>query len=438
MKKDNIIKIVISVVVMLLLGYLAIFGLKVGDTTIIKGAKSIKTGLDISGGVTIIYQAEIEDGTEISVEDLEKAKAVITKRLEAKNIYDYIIRVDSNTNQINVEIPTDTSDTSVDPLAAVEGLDKTAVIQFRHPETKEVLVEGDDIASAKYSEDPTDSTGMPNPHVVLTFSEEGKQKFADATGELVGKELPIYLDEECITSPVVNSKIADGVGIITVGNGTYAEKKPVAEEYAMLIDSGSLPFKLNVINKEYIGPYVGQQALEISIRAGIVAIIAIAIIMIAIYRLPGVVSVISLLTYVSVVLLIISNTGISLTLSGIAGLILSVGMAVDANVIIFERLKEELKNKVAYKKAFEKSFKNATSTILDGNVTTLIVAVVLYVLGSGMVKGFGLVLAIGVVLSVLSALVLCRFLLKQFMPMASKSSFLFGVKKEVQKNESKS
>jgi len=415
---------------MLLLGYLAIFGLTIGDKTIVKGAKSIKTGLDISGGVTIIYQAEPQEGAEITQGDLDKSKAVIQKRLEAKNIYDYIIRLDYNTNQINVEIPTGTSDTSVDPLAAVEGLDKTAVVQFRDSNGN-VLLQGDDIKSAKYSEEAVDSTGIGTPHVVLTFSEQGKTKFAEATGNLVGQAMPIYLDEECIASPIVNSKIDASTAIITVGDGTFSEKKAIAEEYAMLIDSGSLPFNLNVINKEYIGPYVGQQALEISVKAGAVALALVCLIMIVIYRLPGIVSTIALAIYTSLLLLIIANTGITLTLSGIAGLILSLGMAVDANVIIFERLKEELERKLAYKKAFEKSYKNAMSTIVDGNITTIIVALVLYGLGSGMIKGFGIVLAIGVVLSLITALVVSKFILKQFMPMASKGTFLFGLKKEV-------
>ena len=430
MKKDNIIKILISVVIMLLLGYLAIFGLTIGDKTIVKGAKSIKTGLDISGGVTIIYQAEPQEGAEITQGDLDKSKAVIQKRLEAKNIYDYIIRLDYNTNQINVEIPTGTSDTSVDPLAAVEGLDKTAVVQFRDANGN-VLLQGDDIKYAKYSEEAVDSTGIGTPHVVLTFSEQGQTKFAEATGNLVGQAMPIYLDEECIASPIVNSKIDASTAIITVGDGTFSEKKAIAEEYAMLIDSGSLPFNLNVINKEYIGPYVGQQALEISVIAGAVALALVCLIMIVIYRLPGIVSTIALVIYTSLLLLIIANTGITLTLSGIAGLILSLGMAVDANVIIFERLKEELERKLAYKKAFEKSYKNAMSTIVDGNITTIIVALVLYGLGSGMIKGFGIVLAIGVVLSLFTALVVSKFILKQFMPMASKGTFLFGLKKEV-------
>ena len=429
MKKDNIIKIVISIVVMLLLGYLAIFGLKFGDNTIIKSAKEVKTGLDISGGITITYQAEVEDGKEITVEDLDKSKAVITKRLEAMNIYDYIIRTDTNTNQINVEIPTNTSDESVDPLAAVEGLDRTAVVQFRD-NNGNVLLEGEDIVKAGYSDDPVDSSGIPTPHVVLEFSTEGSAKFASATEKLVGQTMPIYLDTELICAPTVQSRIESNSAIITVGGENNAEMEQIAREYAMLIDSGSLPFNLNVINKEYIGPYVGQQALTLSVRAGIVAFILICLIMIVIYRLPGVVASCALVDYIAILLLILSNTGVSLTLSGIAGLILSVGMAVDGNVIIFERLKEELAQKVSYKKAFEKAFKNATSTIVDGNVTTIIVALVLYILGSGMVMGFGLVLALGVVLSLFSALVVTRFMLNQVMPVANKNTFLFGVKKE--------
>ena len=429
MNKGNIIKIVISIIVMLVLVYLAIFGLKIKDKEIVSGAKDIKFGLDINGGVTITYQAENEEGQEISPEDLEKSKAVIDKRLYAKNIYDFIIRLDSNTNQITVEIPTNTSDTSVDPLTAIEGLDQTAVIQFRDSDGN-VLLQGDDIKSAKYSEDAVDSTGIATPHVVLTFSDEGAVKFAAATEQLVGRPMPIYLDEEEIAAPTVQAKIESSTAIITVGGGTYAEKKAEAQEYAMLIDSGSLPFKLNVINKEYIGPYVGQQALAVSIRAGIVALALICLIMIIIYRLPGVVSTISLLLYTSLLLLIIANSGTTLTLSGIAGLILSIGMAVDGNVIIYERLKEELDKKVSYKKAFEKSFKNATSTIVDGNITSLIVALVLYILGSGMVKGFGIVLAIGIVLSLISSLLITRFVLNQFMPLANKGTFLFGLKKE--------
>ncbi len=429
MKKDNVIKLIISIVLIVVIAYLSIFGLKIGDKTIIKSIKEIKTGLDISGGVTIVYQANADDGTEISQEDLKKSETVIKKRLEAKNIFDYIVRSDVSTSQIYVEIPANTDDTSKDPLSAVEGLDKTAKIEFRDPDGN-VLLAGDDIKSAKYSEDPIDNTGLPSPHVVLTFSDEGTKKFAEATANLVGKTLSIYLDDEEITAPVVNEKIESSTAIITMGTGTYSEKKTQAEEYAMLIDSGTLPFNLSVVSKEYVGPYVGQKALEVSIEAGIVALIIICLVMIVCYRLPGVVSSIALIAYVAIVLLIMSSTGISLTLPGIAGLILSAGMAVDANVIIFERFKEELRNKLSPTKAFEKSFKAAMAAVVDGNVTTFAVAILLYIFGTGPVKGFGIVLAVGVVVSLFTAVVVTKFILKQILPLGAKHVSLFGIKKE--------
>lgn len=430
MKKDNIIKVIISVIVIAIFSYIAIFGVKIGGKTIIKSVKEIKTGLDISGGVTIVYQATAEEGTSISEQDLKKSEAVIRKRLESKNIFDYIVRSDVSNSQIHVEIPADINDTSKDPLKAVEGLDKTAKIEFRDPDGN-VLLAGDDIKSAKYSEDPTDNTGLPSPHVVLTFSDEGAKKFTDATEKLVGKTMSIYLDSDEITAPTVNSKIESNTAIITMGQGTYAEKKSQAEQYSMLIDSGTLPFNLKVVSKEFVGPYIGQKALDVSIIAGIVAFVLICVIMIICYRLPGLVSSLALITYISIILFIMSSTGISLTLPGIAGLILSIGMAVDANVIIFERFDDEIKNKLAPSKAFEKSFKTAMSAIVDGNVTTFAVAILLYIFGIGPIKGFGIILAIGVLASLFTAVVVTKFLLKQFIHIASKNTFLFGIKKEV-------
>ena len=363
MKKENYIKIIIGIVIVLALVYLALFGLKIGDKQIIKGAKNITTGLDISGGVSIVYQAKSDDGVVISDDDLSKAKAVITKRLEAKNIFDYIVRTDNSSSQISVDIPADINDQSKDPLEAVEGLDKTAKIMFKDPDGN-ILLEGDDIKDAKYSEDATDSTGLPSPHVVLEFSDSGSKKFTEATEKLVGQAMSIYLDETEVAAPIVNSKIESNTAIITI------------------------------------------------------------------YRLPGLVSSISLVAYISIIILVLANTGISMTLPGIAGLILSIGMAVDANVIIFERLKEELRNNVGPKKAFERSFKSAMAAIIDGNVTTFLVALLLYIFGVGTIKGFGIVLVIGTLASLFTAVVFTKFLLKDLLPIASKSKFLFGIKKE--------
>ncbi len=430
MKKDNIIKLILAILVIAALVYVTIFGLNIGGKQIIKKASQINTGLDISGGVSIVYEAQVEDGQEITQEDLDKSKTVICKRLEAKNIFDYLVRTDLSTKQIHIEIPSNKEDTSADPLAAVEGLDKTAKIEFRDPDGN-VLLSGDDIKSAEYSDSAVDNTGISSPHVVLTFSEEGSKKFAEATGNLIGKTIDIYLDDQLITNPTVSSKIESETAIITMGDGTYAEKKATATEYAMLIDSGALPFSLSVINKEYIGPSIGQKALEVCIYAGLVTIIAICIFMIVAYRLPGITASIALIAYVAMLIFVMTATGISLTLPGIAGLILSIGMAVDANVLIFERLKEELKQNIPINKAFERSFKRAMSAVADGNITTFIIAILLYLFGVGPIKGFGIVLAIGVLISMLTAVILTRFILKQFLPIANKNTFLFGMKKEV-------
>ncbi|MCX8075345.1 MAG: protein translocase subunit SecD [Clostridia bacterium] len=429
MKKNNIIKLAIAIILIGLFAYLSVFGLNISGKQIVKSAKNINTGLDISGGVSIVYKAKVDSGVKVSEEDLKKAEAVIRKRLEAKNIFDYIIRTEASTNQISVEIPSNINDKSKDPLQAVQGLDKTAKIEFRDPEGN-VLLSGNDIKSAAYSDQSTDNTGLRDPHVVLTFSDEGTKKFAAATEKLVGKTLSIYLDNDLITAPTVNNKIDSSTAIITMGKGTNVEKKATATQYAMLIDSGALPFSLEVVNKEYIGPYIGQKALDVSIQAGLVTIIILAIFLISIYRLPGLTAMLALIAYVSLVLIIMSNTGISLTLPGIAGLILSIGMAVDANVIIFERLKEELKQNIGVSKAFDRSFKRALGAIVDGNTTTFIIAILLYLFGIGPVKGFGIVLAIGVVISLFTAVTVTKFILKQFLPVANKNTFSFGIKKE--------
>ena len=431
MKKKDIIALLVIFVFIAVFIYFTIFGLTINGTTYIKGAKEIRTGLDISGGVAITYQAKVEDGQVITVEDLKTSETVIRKRLEAINIFDANIRLDESTNQILLEIPADITNTEKDPLEAVKGLDKTAKIEFTDEEGN-VLVAGKDIESAKLAETPIDSTGIPTPHVVLTFTEEGRVKFKEATQKLVGKEMAVTLDGNKIFAPMVNEVIDSPTAMITVSGNTYADKKAEATEYALLIDSGALPFSLDVIYKEYVGPFIGGQALEISIYAGIVAFILISIFMIIVYRVPGIVASISLATYTGLVIMILVVTGTSLTLPGIAGLILSIGMAVDANVIIFERLKDELKSNVTYKKAFERSFKTAMTAIIDGNITTFIIAILLYILGIGAVKGFGLILAIGVLVSLFTAVFVTKTILKKLLPLSNKSKFLFGLKKEVE------
>lgn len=425
MKGKNILKVIAAILIIAIISVVAVTGVKSKDKTYIKGIKEIKTGLDISGGISIVYEAK-KDG-KVSIEDLNKAEAVLRKRLEMKNIFDYIVRADEAKGQISIEVPVKVKDKTQDPLSIVEGLDKTAVIEFRRP-TGEVVVSGSDIVSATASEQATDNTGLTNPHVVLELNEEGQKKFAKATEELAGQYIAIYLDNNEITAPYVEGKIDSSTAIITMGNKTNAEKLKSAQEYSMLISSGALPFSLKVINKEYIGPYIGQQALEISIMAGIIGLALVALFMIVMYRLPGLIATIALSAYVAIFVLLLSATGIILTLPGIAGFILSIGMALDANVIIFERFKEELRNGRSSLKAFEMSFKHALAAIVDGNVTTFTIAILLYVFGMGTVKGFGIVLAIGVALSMFTAVIVTRYILKQLVGMANNHGFLFGLK----------
>lgn len=425
MTSKNILRVAISVLIIAVISIIAVMGVSYKGKTYIKGAKEIKTGLDISGGISIVYEAKKEG--KVSLEDLKKAEVVLRKRLELKNIFDYIVRSDETKGYIYVEVPVKVKDKTQDPLSIVEGLDKTAVIEFRKP-NGDVVVAGQDIVSATMSEQPTENTGIPNPHVVLEFNKEGQAKFAKGTEEVIGQYIAIYLDNNLVTVPYVTAKIDSSTAIITMGSKTNAEKLAQAKEYAMLIDSGALPFSLSVVNKEYIGPYVGQQALQISVMAGMIGLALVVLFMIWVYRLPGLVATIALAAYVSIFILLLSAGGIVLTLPGIAGLILSIGMTLDANVIIFERLKEELRNGRSSVKAFDLSFKHAIAAIIDGNVTTFAIAMLLYMYGMGTVKGFGIVLAIGVVLSMFTAVLVTRYILKQLVGLASKNKFLFGLK----------
>ncbi len=424
MKKNNVLKIIISIILIVGLCYAAIFGIKINGKQYLKPVSKIKTGLDISGGVSIVYQADTEE--KANVEDLKKAIGVLRKRLENKNIYEAMVRLDENKGHIYLEIPADTKGAK-DPLEVVEGIDKTAVVTFRDADGN-ILLSGTDIESAEFSENPTDESGLPNPHTILRFSKEGREKFKDATKNNVGKILYIYLDEMVISDPYVNSEIDAPDAIITFGKDDYEEKKKEAQETAMLIDSGSLPFSLNIINKEFIGPTLGQKALEVSMYAGIISLIFVVIFMLVVYKIPGVVAALALIAYSAILMIVMVYAGITLTLPGIASLILSIGMAVDANVIIFERLKEELRNGRSPERAFENSFSKALKAIVDGNITTLVIALFLYIFGVGTIKGFGLVLGLGVVLSMFTAVFITKFLLRQFIGLAKKYKGIFAVK----------
>jgi protein-export membrane protein SecD len=270
-----------------------------------------------------------------------------------------------------------------------------------------------------------------NVQIGLEFDSEGKDMFADITGRNIGKPVAIFLDGEAITIPTVNEEIRDGSAVIT-GSFNLIE----AKELAQRLNAGALPVPINLVSQQTVGATLGAISLEKSLFAGLIGLILLALFMIVYYRLPGLLAVIALAIYASVSLAIFELIPVTLTLSGIAGFILSIGMAVDANVLIFERFKEELRDGKVLSIAIEEGFQRAWTSIRDSNVSSLITCFILYAFGASMVKGFALTLGIGIFVSMFSAVIITRnFLRVVSNPKMNKYLWLFGVKKNNMENK---
>ena len=287
----------------------------------------------------------------------------------------------------------------------------------------ETVLTGSDVKNASAA---IDNSGTVQEYVVqLAFSDEGTKKFADATTANVGKRIYIIYDGEIASAPTVQTAITGGSAVI---NGMADDEE--AEQLAQTIRIGALPLTLEELRSNEVGATLGKDALSTTLKAGAIGMAVIAVIMIGLYLLPGFISVLALIAYVVLMLLCLNGFNASLTLPGLAGIVLSVGMAVDANVIIFTRIKEELGAGASVKSAIDAGFNKALSAILDGNITTLIAAFVLYIMGSGSIKGFALTLGIGIVLSVFTALIITKQLLKAAYTLGLQSPKLYGAKKE--------
>ncbi len=421
MRGISLAKIAAVILVIGLLSYLAYSGIVLFNNpakgqALTLGAEHIRQGLDLKGGVYIVYQPDTDK--EITPQQMDSAKEVIQKRLDSKALFDSNVIVDSTNNRLIVEIPGETN-----AQKAVQDIGKTAKLQFRDSDGN-VVIEGNDIVDAGYEKNENRAGWK----VTLKFSSKAAGKFAEATGRV--SQLPddknrigIYLDEVMISNPSVSGRIDGGSAEIT-GDFTADE----AKETASLIRSGALPFSLKPVQVEGIGPILGQQALNISIKAGMIAFVLVCIYMIAWYRLSGIVASFALTAYVAVTIIILSGAQIALTLPGIAGIILSVGMAVDANILIFERVKEELRAGKTLRGAVELGFKRAFTTIVDANITTMIVGALLFLLGTGPIRGFAITLMLGVALSFLSAITLTRYMLVQTMGLGLRQPWLYGNK----------
>lgn len=355
-----------------------------GDTRklYVKGAGDIRWGIDISGGVEAIFSPDIEDA-DITDSDMDSAKQIIETRMLYNNITDYEVYTDYDNKQIIVRFPWQSDDESYDPTAAVDSLGETAMLTFYKgsDNTGSVVLQGAaDIKGASYGGYYTDSSTGSNSHAVkLTLTEQGAAKFATATAEQVGKQIAIYMDDVLLSAPTVNEAITDGVATIT-----GIESAEEASELAQKINAGSLPFALTVDDSklQVISPTLGEEALRVMLIAGIIAFAVICLMMILRYRLPSVIACIALAGQAGGMIACITGffsgtDSFTMTLPGIAGIILSIGFGVDANVISAERIKEEFKKGRTIDGAVSQGFSNAFSSILDGNITNVIVALVL-------------------------------------------------------------
>lgn len=354
-------------------------------------------GLDLQGGVHVVLEAQATEEVAVTSDIMERAFAVIDRRINAIGIAEPVIQREG-ARRIIVQLPGVS-----DHEQAIDTIGRTAMLEFQDPYGNTVIT-GSSLKDATLSQDPAGRWA-----VSIEFDSVGTQQFADLTRRWAGtgQPLPIIFDGEVVMTPQAETVIPDGKGIIT-GGFTVEE----AREMALLLRSGALPVPLEVLEIRNVGPTLGQESIDQSLKAGVVGVLLVLLFMLVYYRLPGGLADIALAVYVILVLGTLVGMRAVLTLPGIGGLVLSVGMAVDANVIIFERVKEELAKGKRVRAAIQAGWKSAFRTILDSNLTTLITAFTLFYFGTGPVRGFAVTLTVGILISMFTAIVVTRMLIE--------------------------
>jgi len=419
----SIIKLAAIVLVIGLLMFVALYGIDFTDTARIPGVldpDGVIQGLDLKGGSVIVYEAAVSDPTE---DQMDTVANMLRTRLDGLG-YSEATVTRQGAKKVRIEIPSVS-----DPSEAAATLGSVAELKFVDYQGNELL-KGSDVKTAAAEYGATDEMGKSGHFVSLEFTDEGTKKFAEATGKAAAQPagqnvIGIMMDDIVISMPRCEQQINDSTCVIT-GDFTAEEAKSLAAN----IKSGQLPFSLNQAELRSISATLGDTALATSMKAGIIGIILVMLFMLLMYRLPGLIADIALLSYISIVGILLANLHVNLTLPGIAGIILAIGMAVDANVVIFERVKEELKLGKTVRSAVDAGFNRALSAVIDSNVTTIISAVILILLGTGTIKGFGVTLLIGVVVSMISAIFVTKFLLKQLIGLKVKNLWLYGINKK--------
>ena len=358
--------------------------------------KALSLGLDLRGGMYVEYTAKAPDGSEANFDELmEGTMSIIQERLADKGFTEVNVQR-IGVNGIRVEIPDVQDDTVLDLIGAA------AKLEFRNPDG-DVFMTGDMVKRATYYYSEGDH------QIAFELTDEGTKLFADVTSANIGKTIAIYLDGEQLIAPTVQSAIVNGSGVI---NGLGSQER--ATTIAAKIQSGALPLELTQDKVDKVSATLGQDALSSSILAAMIGIALVMLLMIVRYRLNGLIASWALTLYVILLFLLIALFRIQLTLPGIAGVVLGIGMAVDANVIIFERFNEEARKGRSAKASVRAGFKNAMSAVLDANITTLIAAIVLLIFGTGSIQGFAKTLLLGVVLSMFTAILVTHFLMNRF------------------------
>lgn len=433
MKKKSIVVFSLWVIVAILLNLVAYFGLP-GDFKnkfggMLDSKTGIRQGIDLAGGSVITFEAEAENPTK---EQMDAVKAVYDTRLNGAGYTEARVSVNEG-GKVTIEIPTAPDaegTTAADTDKAVALLSEVAKLTFRDVDGN-ILLSGEGVKSAKsiYGQ-PTEMAAQQY-YIQVEFTSEGQKLFADATGKAAAEAegrniIGIYVDENMVSAPRVSERIDNNSCVIT-GDFTSEDANKLANQ----INSGNLPFGMKKISQETVGAELGQDALPKSLLAAAIGIILIMLFMIFRYRLPGLIASVSLLIYVGLICLAIGVFRVNLSLSGIAGIVLSIGMAVDADCIIFERMKEELAIGKSIRASVEAGFAKALSAIIDSNITTIITCVVLYMSGIGTVTGFATTLGIGVILSMFTAIVITKILMRNLVNMGITNKKLFYSAKKV-------
>lgn len=417
MRQHSLLKLVITVAVIIAAFFVCVRPL----------ASSIRQGLDLQGGTHVVLEAVDTEQAQVNDDAMNRVVAIMEKRVNALGLTEPIIQREGE-RRVIIELPG-----VKDPDAAIKTIGKTAMLEFRDEDGNTVLT-GTDLKDAQASTNPQTGQNVVN----LEFSDEGAQKFADLTMKNVGRTIAILLDGEVLTAPNVREPILGGRAEIT-GQKTLEE----AQNLAVVLRSGALPVKVEIIETRTVGPTLGQDSKDKSQFAFAVGLGAVVIFMIFFYHFSGFIADVALMAYTIMLLSILYLMDATLTLPGVAGIILSIGMAVDANVLIFEHFKEEYQiNGKSLRLSMDAGFKRAFTTIFDSNVTTLIAAGVLFFLGTGTIRGFAITLGVGTILSMFTAITLTQFMLKLMINsklsenprLYGATGFMLGGKKGAEKN----